>query len=520
MNKYKEILAACLPRVWAQYDIDPCSQRKGYGDRSFWAWKTKDFSNATLQGGVHALAAAVELDLVDNPDRVIQFIHTFVMALPDMAEKNGSLCEAYPLEHSFCVTALGAFDALSAARILKSRLPAGMLDKWLDAVAPLMQFIMENDEEHAIISNHLATAAAACSLWNYFTEKGADRADELLQCILKHQSLEGWYLEYEGPDPGYQTLCTYYLFSLYQTTGNKELLVSLEKSATFLKHFVHPDGTIGGLYGSRNTEVYYPGGVVGLAAIIPDFATVAKAMVLGVENGANLLPLDIDSGNFVPLLNSYATAALYVNEFQDVESPPWQKQGEIHFSDAGISLYSTARYYAVVNYKKGGTLKVFDKVERILDVEDGGIFGRLEDGRKFSSQAWDDSSLLADSKVHAQFHLVDESMPSILTTIILRLLALTLFRHRKLGEVFKRFVVRKLMTGKKKISGGVKLRFEFMADRINVYENIVPPKKTKNIGRFGKCKAIHMASSGYLLKQDLQKPTQSVLVTYITEDMA
>ena len=72
-------------------------------------------------------------------------------------------------------------------------------------------------------------------------------------------------MEYEGPDPGYQTLCTHYLSSILEIEKSEKLLVSLKKSGEFLSHFIHPDGSIGGLYGSRNTEVYYPGGISKLA---------------------------------------------------------------------------------------------------------------------------------------------------------------------------------------------------------------------------------------------------------------
>jgi len=41
-----------------------------------------------------------------------------------------------------------------------------------------------------------------------------------VQQIYDHQSREGWYEEYGGADPGYQTLCTFYLARLWQYTGD------------------------------------------------------------------------------------------------------------------------------------------------------------------------------------------------------------------------------------------------------------------------------------------------------------
>ena len=81
-----------------------------------------------------------------------------------------------------------------------------------------------------------------------------------------------------GADPGYQTLAIYYLYHAWRLTGNTELLTSLRLSGEFLTYFVHPDGTIGGLYGSRNTEVFYPGGIVAMSTELPVYKKLRKGL--------------------------------------------------------------------------------------------------------------------------------------------------------------------------------------------------------------------------------------------------
>ena len=173
------------------------------------------------------------------------------MAIQRIKDKNGSVVEAYPRENSFCVTALVAFDVLWAVKYLSDRLDNEVKQRYLKVIKPLIDFITKNGEEHAIISNHLATGVAAIVLWNYLAGDNNQRDKELLQIIYDNQSSEGWYKEYEGADPGYQTLCTYYLSCVYELTKDEKLLESLRRSARFLSHFIHPDGTIGGLYVSR-----------------------------------------------------------------------------------------------------------------------------------------------------------------------------------------------------------------------------------------------------------------------------
>ena len=74
------------------------------------------------------------------------------------------------------------------------------------------------------------------------------------------------------------------------------------------------------------------------------------------------------------------------------------------------------------------------------------------------------------------------------------------------------------MTGKNKIDGKVTRRFEFLKDKIVIYETIVKPKKSTFIGHLGKCKAIHMASSGYYFPQVESTPEKSKLVEFRFND--
>jgi len=519
MNPYKDILKNNLPKLFSLYNQDSCSQTHGFGDRLHWGWKISDFPNGTMQGGVHALSIAVKLGLIENVPFVLKMIDSAIKAIPKIRAANGSLVEAYPNEHSFCVTALVVFDVLSAVRHLEAQINAKQKKEYLNIVRPLIRFISDNDEKHAIISNHLATGVAAIELWNKLTGETSQRGKELLTIIYQHQSKEGWYREYEGADPGYQTLCTYYLFGVYEVTADEELLDSLKKSVSFLKYFAHPDGTIGGLYGSRNTEVYYPGGLIALATCSDDFTLVARSLHKGVLQGNHVFPQNIDTGNFIPLLNAYAVAALHYEKNRTKVESIYKKafftdSFDVNFKEAGIYIRSTARYYAIINYKKGGTIKVFDKDTALIDMEDGGLFGRLSNGKGFTTQQYDNSIQFNDFTIRSKFYTINETYPTAFSTIILRFLGLTFFRSVALGNLFKKYIVKLLMTGKNTIDGLAVRRFEFLNDRIIVREEIQAPKKSEQIGHIGKCKAIHMASSGYYLKQDQQIPERSKIVVF------
>lgn len=470
------------------------------------------------------MAIALKMGLIKNIEFTLGVIDAAIRAISKIVSSNGSLEEAYPNEKSFCVTALVAYDVLSTIDHLGASICEEDRETYLRIIQPLIKFIIRSDETHAVISNHLATAVAAIDLWNRHSGEGSQRGEDLLKLIYQHQSSEGWYLEYEGADPGYQSLCISFLSAIYQMRHDPGLLESLDKSASFLKYFIQPDGTIGGLYGSRNTEVYYPAGIISLASVSTQFAQIARLLHEGVCRKNHIFPEDIDTGNFIPLLNSYATAAMYFDQNQEAieqssGSPPHQQKFSMNFHDAGIYIHSNSKFYAIVNYKKGGTLKVFDKSCGCLDIEDGGLFGILRNGQRFSTQHYNHKCVFDQNIVTANFYLVIEKYQEPLTTILLRLMGLTLFKIGSIGMLFKKLIVRRLFTGGHKIDGQLVRYFEFSDDQIIIRENLDRPKNTAQIGHYGKSKAMQMASSGYYLPQLMDVSKTSKLVTFKQKEL-
>lgn len=509
---YKDILSRSLPRLINLYNLDSLSPLQGNGDRMYHGWKVQDFSNGTFLGGIHTIAIAYKLGLLPQDFDIKLWVNLVFKSIPQYISKNGSTGEAYPNENSFCVSALAAFDLLSSLQYLEGHFKKEELSNLALSCKPFIDFITKHGEEHGIISNHLATGVAAVVLWNYFTGDQNDRYKQLLDIIYKHQSQEGWFKEYEGADPGYQTLCTYYLEAAQIYLKDEKLAGVLQKSIEYLQYFVHPDGTIGGLYGSRNTQVYYPGGVANRED--ETSISIAKKMLSGIENGLHITPLEIDIGNLIPLINSYAFAAFHAKQMDGkVKELPYANIFEKDFTEAGIYLHANESYYALVNYKKGGTIKVYNKKTNSLDCEDGGVAGKLIPNITFSTQQY--QAIVFDNKeITSNFYTINHSSPTPLTTIILRLLSISIFRSVYLGNVFKKFIVKRLMTGKNKIDGYVQRQFNFSPKHIEIIEKIKKPSKVVSIGHFHAFRSIHMASSSYN-PRNTWTPNKRELVTFI-----
>jgi hypothetical protein len=424
--------------------------------------------------------------------------------------RNDSLEEALPYEGSFCVTALVAYDLLSAIELLADRLTGAQRQQYLQVVRPMIGFLQSADETHAFISNHLATAVAALFKWADLTgEEGEQRAKQLLGGILEEASSEGWFREYEGADPGYQTLAMYYLADVHRMRPALGLFDTLEKSVQFLAHFAHPDGSFAGHYGSRNTRFYYPAGIQALANTMPIAAALSRAMAESIRARRTVTLETMDGPNLIPMFNAYCWAAA---EYES--SPPesdtaaelpaegitrWQKT----FDKAGLFIDNGPEHYTIIALNKGGVCYHFSKSgDQTLDA--GAVYRDLR-GTLYSSQAYTADAQIDVTEqsvtVIAPLRKMHNQSVTPLKFLILRLLSLTVMRWRPAGERIKQLLVRYLITGTSR-SPGRNRRTIHLGPHLTIEDQCVDASESLSPENVGTFKAIHMASSGYWQRQD------------------
>jgi hypothetical protein len=509
---YRELAETLLPHLLSFYDMDPYSPTRGYGDRYFWGWKLKDFNNGLMQGGAYPLAIFRSLGCFPDSARALDIIKGIFYAVRRMQHRNGSVDEAFPYEYAYSVTSTLAFDLLYALELIEVDLNSDEKNDFLETIARLIDFISTRAETHGFISNHLAAAAAAIEKYHRMTGRKISASGEILDSILKRQSPEGWYLEYEGPDPGYQTLCVYYLAQLYRISREEALLKSLEKSMTFLSHFVHPDGSIGGEYGSRNTELFYPGGVQLMAGEIPVARAISDRMYQAIRDDKTVTLKSVDPGNFIPLVENYLVA------YQDSQNRIDGKQGQTllpwelndvdaFFPDAGILVRGNDRYYAIVSGAKGGVTKIFDKRKKRRLWDDCGYIGELKNGQTVSTQSYlkrpECSYEAGTLLIKTDFYRVLSQVPSPLKFTLLRVLNLTLMRNIRIGNMVKSRIIKQLITGKKRYPVTLRRKVTFSPGEVIVEDELSKEPRLKfrwlEYGR--KFSSIHMASAKYFQGQ-------------------
>lgn len=261
---YEKKIDQVIPRILSFYDKNFLSKNYGSGDRLRWAWGLTDFANATYLCSVFGFSCLIKNNYFKkNTEHIINLINTIFINIKNIANSNKGFNESFPNEHSYCVTALVADSAIGALDNIKKFIPKNKVKEYETICENVIDILDNLEENHAFINNHLSTAALAyCRYWKLTKiQKYKIKFTSILDKIYKNQSNEGWYKEYNGFDPGYETLSINYLAQILKIYPNKKLNKSILNSLNFLKFFIHKDLSFGGIYGSRCTEFIFPGGL-------------------------------------------------------------------------------------------------------------------------------------------------------------------------------------------------------------------------------------------------------------------
>jgi len=293
-------------------------------------------------------------------------------------------------------------------------------------------------------------------------------------------------------DPGYQTLTSYYMANFYRLTGDQEFFDQLiEPSVKMLQYFVHPDGSVGGEYGSRNCSLYFPGGIEYFASLLPEAEAIARTMAKGIVSGNTPHLQSQDIRNFVPMLSTYVAAMNFVAEGAERKSadPPFCRRFERYWPDAGIYVRSGEKTYTIIGIKKGGVIKVFRKSDARMIASHCGYMLQTREGRWYSTQmlSKDETESLSDC-VGTEMPVVEERILTLsprlyevihdrtmsqLKLLLFRLFTITFGRNATIGNWVKRHIITgRLIHRRKAMSGRMERTFRFRGEALDVHDRL------------------------------------------------
>jgi len=509
-----QVVAACR-KLLNEINRDPTSPAYGCCDRRFWSWKTVDFPEATFQRNLAALAWFLsQPEALGAHNLLAEWIKAGLLFTCHIQHRNGSFDQAYPFEQSYGATAFLLPDLIAAYQGIQNAFSPQQQYSIAAMFSKAASFLFKHSEMHAYISNHLAGSALALYLaGNILNKKEYEiQAQKIIDSILNNQSEEGWYPEYGGADPGYQSLCLYYLAQIYKIAPSAALKESFQKSLQFLQYFVHPDGTFGGEYGSRRTEVYYPGGIAILSDEFPLAASITNRMKASIEMGQTVNLTDIDMGNFAPLLNNTIQLLAFQEKRRSEPLPNQKKTLHQVFPQAGLLVHANPQYYAIVGISNGGVMKIFDKRTARIALDDCGWVGKILQDKYITTQMttsennwqWSQDCLVLKN----DFYVMQHSLPGPFKFLLLRCMNLTIMRFHFLNEFVKKILVKMLISGKKSVPVNRVLEITFNEKEILIKEKFQKSASIalKRLCLPGKFTSIHMASARYFTPNQMIEP--------------
>lgn len=407
-NLYLATALAEVPRLLGAVDRNPYRSTYGCLDRQFWHYRTASFPSEMYQEGVLPLALVYATKLPGNRWQGSPRVHELAVAAMRFAaracHRDGSCDDYYPFERALGAAVFSLRAAAEAYRILELDDPE--LLGWFQRRGA---WLIRHDESGRL-ANHQALAVLGLLHVGQITGKHeyCDAARERLGRLLAWQSDEGWFEEYGGADPGYQTLTIECLAEVRRLTGDATLDEPLRRAVAFARLFMHPDGSYAGEYGSRGTYHFYPHGMELLACENPEAADLADGFLRGLATGKQAAAGDdrMFAHRLGSLIKAYVdwsptrpapreTPGATTN-LGSVPGSPERAGGTAveagsgtprYFPQARLMVRRTATAQTVISAARGGVFKHFGHSGPA--VTDAGLIVETADGRVAVSQMHD-----------------------------------------------------------------------------------------------------------------------------------
>ena len=385
-DQYASAALAEIPRLLGAVDRNPFRPTYGCLDREYWHYRTAGFPSGMHQEGCLALALVYTRPLPGNrwhgEPRVRELAVAAIRFAARSSHADGSCDDYYPYERALGAT---VFSLLAAARTYQIlELNDSELIAWLRRRAG---WVAAHDESGRL-ANHQALAALGLLRVAQITAdpKFRDAADQRIRKVLEWQDEEGWFDEYGGADPGYQTVTIDCLAQYRRLTGMRELDEPLRRAVAFARLFLHPDGSFGGEYGSRGTYHFYPHGFELLAGDNPDAADLADGFLdaLAVGEQAHFSDDRLYFHRLPSLIGAYIDwSPLHAGEETGTGFEPTSR----FLPRAGLLVRRSGPTCTIVSAARGGVFKHF--APGASPVTDAGLVIETVGGRVAVSQMHD-----------------------------------------------------------------------------------------------------------------------------------
>ncbi|RJQ32460.1 hypothetical protein C4572_00975 [Candidatus Parcubacteria bacterium] len=479
----ENILINSVKKTLSCLDTNTYSETFGCFDRDFWHYKTlRDFPSATYQQSVLTLALVFKNDFPGNiffkNQRCLEFITAGIKYWSRIQNKDGSFNEWFPNEHSHVATAFTTYAVTETLLLLKEDLEISK--GVLESIKKAADWLSNNSD--FLVTNHAAGAAVA--LYNSFLitqeKKYLDSSRKEIEIVLGNQDKEGWYLEYDGCDPGYLSVTVDFLARYYHKSGDQHVFDSLASAIKFMKYFLHPDGSYGGEYGSRNTKYMFTGGLTFLFEKLPEAKKIfneyweKRCFDVGFSSDDRYL--------FFFFLPNYLETFLFV-EKNSKNKPEEKKENqeffEKNFQSAGIYAKKTEKFHIVINYNKGGIIKIFSNANGEMIYSDTGYLIKTNkgiyhsQGSRKSNNTFQKNVATKKFSIQNNFVLLKNKHPLKKSLIFFRLFNYTFGKNNKIMSAFNKALKKRMILREKTAKIKLIRKIEIQAKSVKIEDEII-----------------------------------------------
>lgn len=372
-DKYFEAVLPETLRLLGQIDKDRYSPTYGCFDRAYWHFRIRDYPCIIPQYATLSMALLYELRDKHNSwyknKKLKELVLAAVLFWVKVQHKDGSFDEAWPNDRSQPATAFSLFYVGLAYYVFRKYFDSNICRTVESAIKKAADYVWRTSESFGAkrgdpeVANHDGGAVAAMCVTYHITGeiKFLHRYEIMRDELLNLQTSEGWFPEYGGADIGYSSVMLFYFANIFLLNSDKKIFSAAVKLLEFLKYFIHPDYSFGGEYGSRATSFVMPSAFEVFSKTSVTSASIANAIVKGIENKTIILPGNLDDQNlcsFIPV--SFLQASLLHGKNKGLEKLPFEN-GEfaLNFSLAKLVVIRKPGYYAIISGARGGLYYLF-----------------------------------------------------------------------------------------------------------------------------------------------------------------
>lgn len=474
-----------MPRLLGNLCRVPSMKTYGCFDRDYWNYAAYGTPLTRKQEGALTLSLAYLIEHPYNPyykkDILVEWIKAGIDFWSSLQLKTGAFNDLYPNEHAHVSTSFTSYAVSESMLLLKDI--CEVEDKHLAALRKAAKWLEKKFDKEVL--NH--DAGATIFFYNLYLLTGDGKyknlALERTYYIGRQQDREGWFPEYGGPDIGYLSLSISYLAKYYQKSKDGKALKITDKALDFISYFIHPDGSSGGEYASRNTEYLLPDGF----AILSPVNKIARAIDFKLQKS-------LDSGSFVGpaslddkflLFNGYDYLQAYLDSTStgsDDGILPYHHEQEKYFENAGLCFSSSRYYYIILNKNKGGNFYINFKTNGD-NLRDAGLLLKAKNGNYTSGNLLNNEATIRKEEIIVKSRMVKpfDNRITEFKNIIFRFFQLTFGRFEKISFFVKEFLRKKIIARIKVSNISFTRTLKFNTDGIVVRDVILGAKDIVDI---------------------------------------